>query len=221
MREALTVEEARAFYDHFGRKQDSQSFYEDAALDDLIAHSAFDSARHVFEFGCGTGRIAEGLFDKHLPPAATYEGVDVSGTMIDIASGRLRRFGERARLWRIDGTDPFSGQSGRPDRVLTSYVLDLLPEAQIAGFVDGCARVLDRGGRLCMVGLTFGRTPLSRVVTAGWRTLFRMSPRIVGGCRPIHLLPFLSKPGWEVVHHRVVSSYGVASEIVVAVKSGD
>jgi hypothetical protein len=36
----LTRSQAQRFYDRFGKKQDAQAFYEDAALDDLIAHAA-------------------------------------------------------------------------------------------------------------------------------------------------------------------------------------
>ncbi len=217
MRETLTVDQARTFYDHFGAKQDSQSFYEDAAVDDLLAHAALGTARHVFELGCGTGRIAERILDTQLPDSASYEGVDVSDTMIQIASARLARFGGRGRVWRTDGGDPFQAMMRvRPDRVLTTYVVDLLPPSAIAAFVDSCARVLPRDGRLCMVSLTFGNAFLSRVVTAGWRALFGISPRIVGGCRPVRLLPFLATDTWDVLHRRVITSFGIASEVVVA-----
>jgi hypothetical protein len=53
----LSHEEARAFYDWFGARQDSQRFYEDPALCDLLGHADFGEARSVFEFGCGTGRF--------------------------------------------------------------------------------------------------------------------------------------------------------------------
>lgn len=217
LRDALTIAEARTFYDRFEARQDSQSFYEDAAVDDLLAHSAFDSARHVFELGCGTGRVAERILDA---TSATYAGVDVSDTMIRLSSSRLARFGERARVRRTDGGDPFDGMSERPDRVVTTYVVDLLPAGAIAAFVDACARALPRDGRLCMASLTFGNTLVSRVVTAGWRGLFRISPRVVGGCRPVRLLPFLATATWDVVHHRVITSFGVPSEVVVASKIG-
>ena len=55
MTETLSREDAKAFYDRFGAKLDSQCFYEDRALADLIEHSDFETARHIFEFWCGTG----------------------------------------------------------------------------------------------------------------------------------------------------------------------
>lgn len=217
MRNTLSAVEAKAFYDRFGSRQDAQAFYEDAALDDLIAHADFASARHVFELGCGTGRLAERLLRDHCALDATYDGVDVSTTMVGLARRRLQPFGARARVEPVNAMDPFAGVRERPDRVLTTYVVDLLPAAEIISFLDCAARVLEPGGRICISSLTFGETPLARAVTAGWRALFRVSPRIVGGCRPVRLLPFLTERTWDVLHRRVVTSFGIASEVVVAV----
>ena len=50
----LSRDEAKAFYDRFGAKQDSQGFYEDRALEDLMEHVDVDEAEAGFEFGCGT-----------------------------------------------------------------------------------------------------------------------------------------------------------------------
>lgn len=218
VKNTLSVAEAKSFYDRFGAKQDSQAFYENAALDDLVSHAALESARHVFEFGCGTGRFAERILSTILPPEATWEGADVSTTMMHIAQSRLARFGERAVVRQIDGTNPFAELRGRPDRIVATYVLDLLPREAIEAFAAGALNVLEPGGRICIASLTFGRSAASRLFIAAWRGMFRLSPRIVGGCRPIELLPFFSPAAWEVTHHRIVSSFFVPSEILVASK---
>ena len=73
---------AQAYYDRFGRKQDSQGFYEDPALDDLIAHASLRDAQSVFEFGCGTGKLAARLLAQRLSSAASYRGCDISPVMV-------------------------------------------------------------------------------------------------------------------------------------------
>ncbi|MFQ5347400.1 MAG: class I SAM-dependent methyltransferase, partial [Rhodothalassiaceae bacterium] len=65
----------RAFYDRLGRGLDSQAFYEDPALEELVRAGAFEHARVVLEFGCGTGRLAAKLLADHLPPGAHYIGL--------------------------------------------------------------------------------------------------------------------------------------------------
>ncbi|MFQ5351241.1 MAG: class I SAM-dependent methyltransferase, partial [Thermoanaerobaculia bacterium] len=90
--------EARTFYDRFGPRQDRQAFYEDAALEGLLAEGGFEGARSVAEFGCGTGRFAEILLAEKLPAEAVYLGVDLSPRMVELARTRLARFGGRARV---------------------------------------------------------------------------------------------------------------------------
>jgi ubiquinone/menaquinone biosynthesis C-methylase UbiE len=73
----LSHEEARAFYNRFGSKQDWQRFYEDPAVADLSEHLPLGSATSVIEFGCGTGRLAERMLARHLPMEATYLVLDL------------------------------------------------------------------------------------------------------------------------------------------------
>ena len=84
----LRPEEAKSFYDRLGKLQDTQKFYERAALHDLVAHGAFEQASAVFEFGCGTGSFANQLLSDYLPSQATYLGVDISSTMVRLARGK-------------------------------------------------------------------------------------------------------------------------------------
>lgn len=212
----LTRSQAQAFYDRFGKKQDSQAFYEDAALDDLIAHGAFEQAEIVFEFGCGTGRLASRLLARHLPPSATYFGIDLSRTMINIAEQRISPHAERAKVARSDGSVHFPLADHSVDRVVSTYVLDLLSEADARQAISEAYRVLIPGGRLCLVSLTYGVTFPSRIVCALWQQLFRVHAALVGGCRPIRLEPLVDQHGWTIVHRKVMTQFGVPSEVLVA-----
>jgi hypothetical protein len=77
-------------------------------------------------------------------------------------------------------------------------------------------RVLAPGGRHCLVGLTDGRTPAGRLVSAAWSVLHSLAPRFVGGCRPQRLGPRLAQAGWHLDHASVVQAWGVPSEVLVA-----
>jgi len=79
----LSHEEAKAFYDRFGRKQDLQRIYEDPAIEAL-------------------------LLEELLPDDPKYLGLDISQTMIDLAQGRVAPWADRARVQRTDGSPTFS-----------------------------------------------------------------------------------------------------------------
>src|SRR5260370_853167 len=147
----LSRSQARAFYDRFGTKQDSQAFYEDPAIDELLRHADFESAEVVCEVGCGTGRVAGRLLGEKLPPTARYLGWDLSPTMVGLARQRLAPFGERARVELTEGMPSLPLPSNSVDRFLSTYVFDLLPYDEIEAGLAEAHRVLRTGGKLCLV----------------------------------------------------------------------
>jgi len=217
----LTASEVRAFYDRFGKKQDTQGFYEGPVLEDLIRHAAFPEARRVFEFGCGTGKFAARLLEEHLPGSATYLGCDVSPVMVGLAAQRLEAYSERAMAIQSDGTVRFPLSDHAVDRVISTYVLDLLSETDTRAVFAEAHRVLIPGGRLCLAGLTRGTTLPSRVVSTLWAAIFRVRPSLVGGCRPVVLDAYAERALWQQTHRAVVTPFGVPSEVLVlAAKRG-
>ena len=212
----LTLEEAKSYYDRFGAKQDSQSFYEAPALQNLVANSHFDQAASVFEFGCGTGAFALELLTKHLPSTVQYRGVDISATMIQLALSRLASFSERASVTLAsEGITILMGNDS-VDRFVSNYVLDLLPKESVSKVLDEAHRVLRPNGLLCLVSLTKGVTAASHLTMCVWRRLFSINPSWVGGCRPTELMDYLNLSQWQVHHRTVVVAWGIPSEVVVA-----
>lgn len=207
---------ARRVYDRIGSWQDTQAFYEDRATGLLIEHGEFGSARAVFEFGCGTGRFAERLLAQHLPPDATYRGVDVSPKMIALAERRLAAHAPRAVLVLTEGGPPVDEATGSRDRFVSNYVFDLLSEDDIRSVLAQAHRILRPGGLLCLSGLSTGVGPVSRAVAGIWSRVHSLWPAVVGGCRPVDLLPFVPESDWKLRHHAKVVAFGITSEALVA-----
>ncbi|MCH8125647.1 class I SAM-dependent methyltransferase [candidate division KSB1 bacterium] len=214
----LTPQQTREFYNKFGIKQDSQRFYEQTAIDDLIAHSNFIECHSIFEFGCGTGRFAQELLSGCLPQDTIYVGHDISQTMVQLTENKIRQFGDRAKVHLIDGSVKLELANYQFDRVVSMYVMDLLPFDRIELFLNEAQRILAADGLLCLTGLTFGKTPLSGFVTWFWSRIHRFKPSLVGGCRPVHLAEILPEAHWRVVHSNVVTSWGISSEVLIAKK---
>ena len=216
VRTQFTPDDARRFYDRFGSKQDTQGFYENPALDDLLEHADFEHARSVLEFGCGTGSFARKLFETVLPADARYLGLDISGTMIGLATKRLEPWQDRAEVRQADGTPGLPVPDASVDRFLATYVFDLLDPAYSRHLIAEAHRVLIPGGLLCTVNLTHGTGAFSRFVSRLWTSICDRCPKLVGGCRPIHLTDLLEPEVWRIRHHRTLVSFGICSEILVA-----
>ena len=209
---ALPPARLRDVYDRVGVGQDRQGWYENAATDVLLQHGAFEEAEAVVEMGCGTGRLAARLLERG---GATYRGTDLSPVMVGLARERLARFGDRAEVALVEGGPP-AAPPGSADRFVAAYVLDTLSDADIAATLDAAHRVLRPGGRLCLASLSGGVGTLSRAVGAGWAAVYRLRPALVGGCRPVCVLPLLDAARWRVLHAEAVAPWGVPSEAVVA-----
>ncbi len=215
MSRTLSHQEAKAFYDRFGSKQDLQRVYEDPAIRVLEAHADFEHARDVVEFGCGTGRFARHLLEQRLGSAATYLGLDISSTMVKLAREKLAPWPDRARVQQTEGAPVVPLPAARCDRFLSIYVLDLLSTEDARKVIAEAGRVLAPGGRMCLASLTSGQGALSRAVCRAWTGLHSWRPRLVGGCRPIRLLDLLGDE-WRLVHHEVVCTLGLCTEVVIA-----
>lgn len=215
MRREFSSEDAKRFYDRFGAWQDAQ-FYERAALEHLVSHSDFEHASAVLELGCGTGRLAECLFEKHFADNARYLGIDISTTMIGIAARRLVRWRARATVRQVDGTTRLPYSEAAFDRFVAAYVFDLLPQNTINQVVAEAHRLLCRNGKLCVVTSTEGITPVSRLLSSVWECVYALSPRLVGGCRPLRVAALLDRDNWRIEYSNVVSSWGICSQIVIA-----
>lgn len=212
----LSYEEARAFYDWFGARQDSQGFYEDPALSDLVAHADFGEARSVFEFGCGTGRFAKRLLSDCLPSDCRYQATEISTTMVRLAQARLAPWAERAHVALTSGAISVPAPDARFDRFITCYVLDLLSEPDICQLLAEANRVLMPGGLLCVTGSTRGGSLSARIVGMLWQALFRLQPKLVGGCRAIVARKYLGDRDWSVRYLNVLTRFGISSEVLVA-----
>ncbi len=195
--------------------QDMQR-YEKRAIDAMVAQLSPEGARSVFELGCGTGRLARQLLTDELPGSCRYTAVDVSGTMVAIAAERLAPFAARAEVERTDGSFPLRHRAASFDRFIATYVLDLLDEEELRCALSEAARLLLPGGLLGIVSLTAGERPLERAITGVWARIQRLSPRTVGGCRPIDPTRYLDAWLWRIRHAETVSSFAIPSAVVVA-----
>ena len=90
------------------------------------------------------------------------------------------------------------------DILFNLYMLDLLLEEDVPGVLREFARVLKPGGRLIVLSMA----EQARLVNAIWMGLYRCSPVMVGGCRPLPLAEMLAAGGWKIGQREQISQSG-------------
>jgi ubiquinone/menaquinone biosynthesis C-methylase UbiE len=164
----------------------------------------------VLEVAVGGGEFHSVLVKTAGPDRCV--GVDLSTPMLARARSRLGAGGiVRGNLCRANAVSlPFV--SGAFDVLFNLYMIDLLPDEDVPVVLQEFARVLRPGGRLIVLSMA----QQVRVVNAIWMWLYRLSPVMTGGCRPVPVGEILVSNGWKINLRETVSQSGFRSELIVA-----
>jgi phospholipid N-methyltransferase len=231
------------FYDQFGGILMNDLYhhlFEFEGMKEMIAHCDIQRGDTIVEIGPGSGFLADHILMelKKMPTTekpSSYYGIDVSRTMHKKASQRVayhfKDFENLSEKNKIDAqmilvTDSLeflaNNISFPVDRFVLTYVMDLMPVDVLHEFVDLFgSKLRDSSSKICVVNLTYGFTPLSRIVTNVWQILYRLlGGDVVGGCRPLNILDFFSQEkGFQITHASLVVSTGVPSEVAIIKRS--
>jgi ubiquinone/menaquinone biosynthesis C-methylase UbiE len=164
----------------------------------------------VLEVAVGGGEFFAEL--RKTPGLGQCVGIDLSRPMLARARGRLEAAGIGCcNLCRANAVSlPFG--DGTFDILFNLYMIDLLLEEDVPGVLREFARVLRPGGRLILLSMAMQ----TRLVNTIWMWLYRRSPVLVGGCRPVPVDGMLEQNGWKISLCEKISQGGFRSELIVA-----
>ena len=209
--QAIPVESARRIYDVIGKRYDWFGGYEAQAKERSIELLGLTPGLKLLEVGVGTG-LQHRRLQERLAPAGAAFGIDLSHVMLDLTRQR-----SDAPLCQADAHNlPFACAAF--DRLYASYVLDLLPQADLPGILSEFRRVLKDDGQIVLVALTEGVNLPSRLLVAAWKALYTVSPIACAGCRPLQLSALFSQVGFKWIQREVVVQLALPSEIIRAWK---
>lgn len=212
MTDTITPETARRFYDWLGAKHDWGGRFERRAKDQALALLEAGSAQRLLNVGVGTGK-EQRTIQKILPPGGLSFGIDLSWEMLNLTRRRV----PETQLCQASAAQlPFAASSF--DRLLCTYVLDLLGTAVLPQVLAECHRVLQPGGKLVLVSLTEGIDTPSKLIIGLWKTAYKVHPLTCGGCRPLRLQTLAQQAGFSILKREVIVQLGVPSEVVLAEK---
>ena len=166
----------------------------------------------VLEVAVGTGAAFAEIVAAN--PGGRNLGIDISPGMLARAKRRLRnRQLSNFTLSQCSAFDiPLPGAS--LDTLINNYMFDLLPTEDWPRVLAEFYRVLKPGGRLLLCGMTIGERPGSGL----YQLIYRLSPKIMGGCRGIRMSAPLAAAGFQVQSREYVQQALFPSEIILALR---
>jgi ubiquinone/menaquinone biosynthesis C-methylase UbiE len=129
----------------------------------IMAASSVDGGT-VLDLGVGSGLVAEAVLETF--PRADLVGVDLSEPMLELARGRLERFGSRVRLLQHDlaRLDELALRQAAFRAVFSIQTLHHLSDSEKAAVLAHIANLLEPGGVVVIVD----RVAVSQLLFEQW-----------------------------------------------------
>lgn len=184
----------QAFYGAAAPAYDEQTAASEARPKALaLEKMARKPGERYLEVAVGTGLSAVEQVSRS--GAGGFVGIDMTPGMLALTRKRLREAGASAvPLILADARHlPFAAASF--DCVFNSYMLDLIPTADIPLIVAEFRRVLRPGGRIVLVNLTDGEGA-DASFSENWKQNYLVDPIRLGACRPVQAGRFMEPAGF-------------------------
>lgn len=169
----------------------------------------------VIEVAVGTGVNFEHVVARN--PNGENIGIDLTEGMLDKAGQRLMAAGYTNYRLAQGNALEIAYPDGHFDLLFNQYMFDLIPWSQMDALLAEFRRVLKPGGRSVLVNMTEPETVFGGI----YKLIYRISPRAMGGCRPVQLAQRLSANGFEVQRREYHQQSLFPSEVVLALKKRD
>jgi len=98
------------------------------------------------------------------------------------------------------------------DLLVNSYMFDLIAFNEIDSVLAEFKRVLKKDAKLIVANMTMGETYGSGI----YRWIYRMSPKLFGGCRGVRLSEKLQQNGFQVITREYHQQLLFPSEVILA-----
>ena len=201
-------DELAGIYDLWGRLTESDARRRAVGLANVT------SGHCVLEVAVGTGLAFAELVRAN--PGGRNVGIDLSAGMLAKAEQRLRRSGLSNYELSVGSALAIQEQADSFDVLFNNYMFDLLDEDDWPKALGEFHRVLKPDGTLVLVNMTIGEQPGSGI----YERLYRLSPRLMGGCRGVRMSAVLGQNGFAVQLREYHQQMLFPSEVILAKKVG-
>jgi ubiquinone/menaquinone biosynthesis C-methylase UbiE len=193
-------------YDIWGKLAETRA--RSRALDLADIHDG----QKILEVAAGTGLAFYEIVKKN--PNGINIGIDISNGMLQKAEKRLQSLS--GANYRLETGNAFkiAEESQHFDLLVNSYMFDLIAFNEMDRVLAEFKRVLKKDGKLILANMTMGETFGSGI----YSLIYRMSPKIFGGCRGVRLSEKLQQNGFQVITREYHQQLLFPSEVILALK---
>ena len=169
--------------------------------------------QNILEVAVGTGLAFYEIVKKN--PNGTNTGIDISPGMLKKAEKRLLGLSNANYQLKIGNAFKIEEEAEHFDLLVNSYMFDLIAFKEMDGVLMEFKRVLKKGGKLVLVNMTTGESFGSRI----YSLIYRISPKLFGGCREVGLSDKLQQNGFDILAREYHQQLLFPSEVILALRN--
>jgi ubiquinone/menaquinone biosynthesis C-methylase UbiE len=193
-------------YDFWGNLTESH------ARSRALELAEIQNGQKILEVAVGTGLAFYEIVKRN--PEGTNIGIDISAGMLKKARKRLAPLTGNSYELKKASAFHLEEEDEQIDVLINNYMFDLIPFDQMDAVLAEFKRVLKKEGKLVLVNMTIGE----RFGSGIYDFLYRLSPRLMGGCRGIRLSEKLKEHGFNVKLREYHQQCLLPSEVILAQK---
>ena len=193
-------------YNLWGRLTESR------ARDRAIDLADIKDGQDVLEVAVGTGIAFYEIVKRN--PNGRNVGIDLSEGMLTKARKRLQKLRVANYELKTGSALRLEEQDASFDLLMNNYMFDLMAFEEMDTVLQEFKRVLRTGGKLVLVNMTVGEKFGTDIYT--W--IYRISPKLMGGCRGVQLSEKLKMHGFNVKLREYYQQLLFPSEVILAIK---
>ena len=198
-------------YDGLANVYDIWAFLtETKARNRALQLAKIKDGQNILEIAVGTGYAFRQIVKEN--PNGKNVGIDLSEKMLNKAKARLSKINQD-NYSLLNGTAfNISVKTETIDTLLNTYMFDLIPYQDMGQILVEFKRVLKKDGKLILVNMTKGEQFGSNI----YEFFYKLSPRLMGGCRGIQLTEKLKQHGFKIQLREYHQQLLFPSEVILA-----
>ena len=194
------------FYDAWAYFTESKARYRALELAEIKNNQS------IIEVAVGTGLMFSDIVQRN--PNGQNIGIDISQGMLSKAKRRLSKYQNNNYSLSIGSAFNLKVNDDSIDMLVNNYMFDLIPFNQMDSIIDEFYRVLKPNGKVMLINMTKSE----RFGASLYENLYRLSPRLMGGCRAVQLSELLTKHGFRIKVREYIQQMLFPSEVIIAYK---